>query len=367
VLKNVDIREVNFRNAGVRNVKATLGLWPAVITAVIDVGKGVAAVLVAQRLFGLPEAFVAAPVAAAVAGHILPFWLGFRGGKGTATAIGAFLWFTALQIAAGAFPLVSLGALLVVALLMYLSSRNGDVAGMVTFLFMLVITPVELGWTGVSVLNMAISLFILVSITRTAILRNTFRLEREVEVRIWRLVARPFALLFIPIDQIWGRRTLLLLMGAVALAFIAMDLVRLLSRASIAVLFKSAERRRFSSMTYFLVSVFVSFLVFPDVIPYLSLAFTTIGDLFGKLVGLRFGRTVIHRGKTLQGSLAFLGGSIMSTYLLSRVLPVPLLFVLAGSLFAALVELFSELLDDNFSVSLLSGGLLFALRYFLRV
>jgi acyl phosphate:glycerol-3-phosphate acyltransferase len=153
VLKGVDIREVNFRNAGVRNVKATLGFWPAVITAVIDVTKGVWAVVLSQAFLGLPDTLVALPVAAAVAGHICPFYLGFRGGKGIATAIGAYIYFTGFQIASGAFPLITFCALLAVALVMYLASHNGDVTGMVTFFFMLVATPLELGWTGISILT----------------------------------------------------------------------------------------------------------------------------------------------------------------------------------------------------------------------
>ncbi|MBE3064494.1 MAG: glycerol-3-phosphate acyltransferase, partial [Spirochaetes bacterium] len=40
LLKGIDIRTVNFRNAGTRNVKATLGLWPAAVTAAIDTLKG---------------------------------------------------------------------------------------------------------------------------------------------------------------------------------------------------------------------------------------------------------------------------------------------------------------------------------------
>jgi acyl phosphate:glycerol-3-phosphate acyltransferase len=367
LIAGIDIREKGFKNAGVRNVKATLGLWPAAVTAVIDVGKGIAAVAFSQRFLGLPEAFVAVPVAAAVAGHIAPFYLRFRGGKGTATAIGAFLWFTAWEIGAGRFRPVTFGALLAVALVMYLASRSGDVAGMVSFLFMLVVTPLELGWSGVGILNMGLSLFMLVSMTITAVRRGIFRLEKEAEIRVWRLAARPFALLFIPIDQIWGRRFLLILVAAVCLCFIVMDLVRLLAKRSVTVLFKPGEVKRFSSMTYFLLAAFISFLVFPGIIAHLGLIYTTVGDLFGKLVGLRFGRTVVARGKTLQGSLAFFGGSLMASYLLSLVLPVPLLFVVLGSAFAAAVELFSVLLDDNFSVSILTGGLLLALRFFLKL
>jgi dolichol kinase len=120
-------------------------------------------------------------------------------------------------------------------------------------------------------------------------------------------------------------------------------------------------------MTFFLLSVFTGFLVFPIEIPYLPLAFSTVGDLFGKLIGLRFGRTILYKTKTFQGTLGFLAGSLLTGWIMYRSVPMPLVFVLAGAPFAALVELFSERLDDNFSVSLLTGGFLAAIRYFLRV
>jgi glycerol-3-phosphate acyltransferase PlsY len=82
ILKGIDIRTVNFRNAGTRNVKRTLGLWPAAVTAAVDTLKGVAAVVVANDAFGLPSVFIAVPAVAAVLGHIFPFYLGFRGGRG---------------------------------------------------------------------------------------------------------------------------------------------------------------------------------------------------------------------------------------------------------------------------------------------
>jgi dolichol kinase len=117
-------------------------------------------------------------------------------------------------------------------------------------------------------------------------------------------------------------------------------------------------------MTYFLLSLFLGFLVFPRDVPYLPLAFSTVGDLGGKLLGMRFGSTPLFRDKTLQGTLAFTAGSLLAGWILQRLLDLPLAFVLAGAPFAAVVELFSSRLDDNFSVLLISGGFLAALRYF---
>jgi dolichol kinase len=118
------------------------------------------------------------------------------------------------------------------------------------------------------------------------------------------------------------------------------------------------------------VAIFLIFLVFPDHLPCLGLGFITVGDLFGKVVGMRFGRIRLLRGRTLEGSLAFTAGGLAAGWLLRLSLrgvvpPVPLHAVLAGPVVAALVELFSGGLDDNFTVGLVSTAFLYSLRYFL--
>ena len=375
ILKGIDIRRAGNMNAGTRNVWKTLGTWPAVITAVIDTTKGVAAMLVCTRLVGLPAVLAAIPAAAAVAGHIFPFYMGFRGGKGTATAIGIFIYVTAVDIFLGIFSPVTFIALLITAGIFFAASRNGDATGIAAFVFMLAAFPAEMaahglppwGPRGEAALAAGICVFLIAYVSATAAARGTFRLEKKVEIKVWRIIARPFALLFIPIDILWGRRVLLLVVGAVSLAVIAIDVYRFLSTRSFSVFFKASEARRFSSMTYFLVAAFVSFLVFPSEIPYLTLAFASMGDLGGKLIGLRFGRTVLHRTKTLEGALAFFSSGCMTAFIISRLVPSPLLFVILGAAFASVVEVYFDLLDDNFSVPLVSGGLLLALRYFLAI
>lgn len=94
-----DIRQHGSGNIGMTNVLRTLGRGPAVVTLVGDVAKGFAAVAVASAI-GRGDARVAAAAAvAAVAGNCWSVFLGFRGGKGVATGLGAFLnlvpWATA--------------------------------------------------------------------------------------------------------------------------------------------------------------------------------------------------------------------------------------------------------------------------------
>jgi glycerol-3-phosphate acyltransferase PlsY len=85
----VDIRRTGSGNVGATNVFRSAGMRAGLMTAALDVAKGAGAVFVAWAATGSVDAGAAAGVAA-VAGHAYPVWLGFRGGKGVATAFGAF-------------------------------------------------------------------------------------------------------------------------------------------------------------------------------------------------------------------------------------------------------------------------------------
>jgi glycerol-3-phosphate acyltransferase PlsY len=84
-----DLRRVGSGNLGAANVLRASGVTAGVLVALLDVGKGVAGVLVAARLDG-SNATPAVAGLAAIVGHIYPVWLRFRGGKGVATACGVF-------------------------------------------------------------------------------------------------------------------------------------------------------------------------------------------------------------------------------------------------------------------------------------
>lgn len=86
----VDIRRRGSGNIGASNVLRTLGPVAGAVTLGGDVLKGFAAVLVARTLGPDPIASAAGAVLAVV-GNCWPVYLRFRGGKGVATGLGAFL------------------------------------------------------------------------------------------------------------------------------------------------------------------------------------------------------------------------------------------------------------------------------------
>ena len=85
-----DIREMGSGNVGATNVMRTAGRLFGILTLILDVAKGAAAV-VAGQYFLHNEVYGAIAGFFAMLGHAYPVFLGFRGGKSVATGAGAFL------------------------------------------------------------------------------------------------------------------------------------------------------------------------------------------------------------------------------------------------------------------------------------
>jgi len=122
----IDLREHGSGNIGATNVGRTLGAKWGFVALGLDALKGLLPVLLAPLLLGglsteaAPHLGVFAGVGA-VLGHMFPCWLGFRGGKGVATALGVVAMLAPLStlLAAGVFAvtfavsrIVSLGSML---------------------------------------------------------------------------------------------------------------------------------------------------------------------------------------------------------------------------------------------------------------
>jgi glycerol-3-phosphate acyltransferase PlsY len=113
--RGADIRETGSGGTGATNVSRRAGKAAGLLTLLLDALKGGAAVFVAGWILGInffgeqidltstgPYWWIVAAGAAAIAGHMFPVWLGFRGGKGVATGVGVFLMLAPIAVAMAA-------------------------------------------------------------------------------------------------------------------------------------------------------------------------------------------------------------------------------------------------------------------------
>jgi glycerol-3-phosphate acyltransferase PlsY len=118
--KGIDVRTVGSGNVGATNVMRSAGRAAGLTAFGLDFLKGSLATWLALRLAGPTVAAAAAVIA--VAGHMYPVWLSFKGGKGVATGAGAFL---------PILPLASVAGLLTFAVVAWLTryASVGSIAG----------------------------------------------------------------------------------------------------------------------------------------------------------------------------------------------------------------------------------------------
>src|SRR5580700_4698428 len=114
IFRGEDVRQSGSGNIGATNVSRKSPVL-GILTLLLDAGKGTAAValsyILADHVVAIPTyQQLALGALFAVVGHMFPLWLGFRGGKGVATGLGAFALLApkAVLIAVGIFIVVVL-------------------------------------------------------------------------------------------------------------------------------------------------------------------------------------------------------------------------------------------------------------------
>jgi len=170
--RGVDLRRAGSGNVGAANVLRTNGVPDAVAAMCLDAAKGAVAVLVAQRLSDGPAAPVAGGLAAVI-GHVYPVWLGFRGGKGVATAAGVFLVLAPIAVAGA-------GAVFALAIWMTRYISVGSMAAAVT----LAVTAAALDVPTAVAAGAATSAVIIVYRHRGNLARLVAGTERRVGERV---------------------------------------------------------------------------------------------------------------------------------------------------------------------------------------
>ena len=147
--KGVDIRELGIGSMGAANVLRHVGVWEGIVVGLADIAKGAVAILVAQAL-GVSQPWLLGAGFSALLGHNFPVFVGFRGGKGSATILGIFLILAPREI----------GIVFGIAAILFLITHNFAFAISVGFVFL----PLLIWLFGGSVTLIFYSLAILIFI-----------------------------------------------------------------------------------------------------------------------------------------------------------------------------------------------------------
>ncbi len=358
-LAGVDIRSEGAKYAGTINVFHVVGKKAAVATALFDLSKGLIAIHTALAI-GIDFNCAQLSGFAAVVGHVLPFYLNFRGGQGVACATGILLYYLLHYLSVGILQLNTLLFLAFIVFIFAYVARHGEVVSAIILPLLCFAILTRAPNDNFNLYLVIISLYIMGVGIYNIIDRKLLVIEDLVfRKHWWRVAMRPLAIIFVIFYWHHSRAATLWLIGSLALIFLAMDLIRLRSQAinenlmtKIQPLFKKKEQHKFSSMSLFLASAFLTILIFDKIIAISSITFLIFGDLFSKIFGLAYGRQKLW-DKTLEGSLAFFGASLIAGYVIAIATGAPFLLLLFGAFVAALVELLPSSIDDNFTVAVI--------------
>jgi len=123
---------------------------------------------------------------------------------------------------------------------------------------------------------------------------------------------------------------------------------------------RKEEKRSWGSHTYYALGALICVLLYPEHIAIAATAILVIGDSVAALVGKAVGRYKIYKNKTLEGTTACFLSCLVVCYIL---LPIPMAII--GSLAATLTELLSTKVNDNFTIPVISGGIMAIANYLL--
>jgi len=357
IVRGIDIRQYGRKTAGASNAFRVLGKGYGIFCGVFDIAKGLVALFIAYKL-SVPEVFIYLTGIMAIIGHDLPFYMGFRGGKGAAVSYG-LIGFCFYNFVLNGMPLTNLLILILINILVVIILNSGNVGMLIMFPFYL---GFILYYTNFSYLvAFAISIIIYMIILDVLIITK-YGISSEIKInktrlKIFRKGLRFLAIVFPLFYFYFSKKVMLWIIGSVLLFFIIVDVLKMLKKIKFSrflFLFKKNEKKGLSKITLFLIGCFLTVLFFKKEIAILAMLFGIFGDNFAAIVGLKLGRVKIFYDKTLQGTSAcFLSCLIIGLFMV-KFLNIGLVVVILGALSSSIAELFS-FEYDNLTIPLLSG------------
>jgi glycerol-3-phosphate acyltransferase PlsY len=136
LIKKVDIRKEGSGNAGATNVSRVLGFKYGIIVGIIDIAKAFVTIYIIKALYGNVDVLILLGSLACMLGHVFPFYLQFKGGKGVATTVGmllginvwvGFIGMAIIALITGFTGYVALGSVIlycILPIMLYFSGMN---------------------------------------------------------------------------------------------------------------------------------------------------------------------------------------------------------------------------------------------------
>lgn len=185
-------------------------------------------------------------------------------------------------------------------------------------------------------------------------------MSRKLGRRLWHIVG---GLFFPALAFVVSREVVVWSLAGLATLAIIFEIVRFAMQGAnpwlarrLPVLLKEQERQRPTGTTYLLLASVLTFWLFPEGIAIVALVFLALGDPAAAFIGENLGKRKF-RGKSLEGSLAFLTVCLISGAFLTRVgTDVTLIQVLVGAVAASLVEVLPIPVDDNLRIPLVGAA-----------
>lgn len=302
-----DLRRTGTKNLGASNVFLHVNKLGGAAVAIFDVFKGGLVVYLAI-LFNLPYLVLYPAILLVILGHVFPFYLHFKGGKGVATALGGA---GALFLFARTFPFIKTVATLLILFAVIMQYHRAT------------LTCKELRYR-----------------------------------RLYRLAG-----LLVPILYLTSTRSLVLLLLVIFTGiYLLIDVLRLYSKtvntylfSKIGLILKKKEKHAISASSWFLLASLITVLFFQKDIAILSISIFIFADCYAEVYGTRFGTIKLIGKRSLQGSIAYLiAASLISLLLVNFLALTPRFFMLAP-LVSTLAEQVSIGLDDNLVVPVLTA------------
>lgn len=186
---------------------------------------------------------------------------------------------------------------------------------------------------------------------------------------LWRKAYRSFGLVFVIAYLFIDKNSLLKILLAILAILVALEFLRFkfpkLTKEYLKIpIAKEKERKNISGTTLFVASVLLSIFFFSKPIAMLSIIFLIVGDAAATLIGTKFGRIILFKGKSFEGSFAcfivclFLG--VLLTTLFEPFFGINLLIIFSGAVAATLAELITIklgrlVIEDNLTMALAAG------------